>query len=329
MRRFALWLLVPATVALAGDFDGRWDATIASGAAHIPFRMEVNEAPARVCFFEDTLPACSTSAELKDGTLTARWDYINTELQLTVKDGALTGSYRNLRTPRASAIDAKHYQAPAAPSQPPAKFDGEWEVHTKAATVGNQLLLQQSGADLKGTILRVDGDYGTLVGRVDGTHFAISHFSGDRATALEGTMLADGTIDLTLGTSKMTAYRPAAARARNLLPPEDPSAYARAKDPAAKFHFSFPDLNGKTVTEDNFAGKPYIVTVTGSWCPNCRDEAPFLSELYKTYHSEGLDIVGFCFEYADDPTYAPLKAFVRKYGIGYQMLLAGPPAKSA
>jgi thiol-disulfide isomerase/thioredoxin len=330
MRRLALWLLVPATVALAGDFDGRWDATIASGAAHIPFRMEVSESPARVCFFEDTQPACSTSAEIKDGTLTARWDYINTELQLRVKDGALTGSYASLRSQRSrpSAIEAKHYQPPPPPAQPPAKLDGEWEIHTKAPTAGNQLLLQQSGADLKGTILRVDGDEGTLVGRVDGNHFLISHFSGDRAVALEGTLLADGTIDLTQGNSKMTAYRPAAARAHNLLAPDDPSMFAKAKDPAAKFRFSFPDLNGKTVTEDNFAGKPYIVTITGSWCPNCRDEAPFLSELYKTYHSQGLDIVGFCFEYADDPAYKPLKAFIAKYGIAYPMLLAGPPPRN-
>jgi thiol-disulfide isomerase/thioredoxin len=327
MRRFALWLLVSATVALAGDLDGRWDATITSGGAHVPFRMEVTESPARVCFFEDTQPACSTSAEIKDGSLTARWDYINTELQLTAQDGALTGSYLSLRTKRPSAIEAKHYQAPPAPTEAPAKFDGEWEVHTKAATPGSQLLLQQSGADLKGTILRVDGDVGTLVGRVDGTHFRISHFSGDRAVLLEGTLLADGTLDLTQGNSKMTAYRPAVARSRNLLPPEDPSMFARAKDPAAKFHFSFPDVNGKTVTDDDFAGKPYIVTVTGSWCPNCRDEAPFLGDLYKSYHAAGLGIVGFCFEYSDDPTYAPLKAFVRKYGIAYPMLLAGDPGK--
>jgi thiol-disulfide isomerase/thioredoxin len=328
MRRHALWLLVFTTAALAGDFDGRWDATIASGGGRVPFRMEVTESPARVCFFEDTQPACSTSAELKDGALTAHWDYLNTELNLAAKDGALTGSYRSLRSPRPNAIEAKHYQAPPAPTQPPVKFDGEWEVHTKAATAGNQLLLQQSGADLKGTILRVDGDVGTLVGRVDGTHFAISHFSGDRAVLLEGTLLADGTIDLTQGSSKMTAYRPAAARERNLQMPEDPSMYARAKDPGAKFHFSFPDLNGARVTEDNFAGKPYIVTITGSWCPNCRDEAPFLAELYKTYHSQGLEIAGFCFEYADDPTYKPLKAFIAKYGIAYPMLLAGPPPRN-
>jgi peroxiredoxin len=289
--------------------------------------MDVTESPARVCFFEDTQPACSTSAEFQNGVLTAHWDYLNTELQLSAKDGALTGTYRNLRLKRPSAVEAKHYQTPPAPAQPPANFNGEWEVHSKLPRAGDQLLLQQSGADLKGTILRVDGDVGTLVGRAEGSHFSISHFSGDRPVLLEGTLLADGTLDLTEGATKLTAYRPAAARARNLLPPDDPAMFARAHDPEAKFHFSFPDVNGKTVTEDDFAGKPYIVTVTGSWCPNCRDEAPFMMDLYKTYHAQGLGIVGFCFEYADDPTYAPLKAFTRKYGIAYPMLVVGDPAK--
>jgi thiol-disulfide isomerase/thioredoxin len=327
MRRLAFWFLVSAAVAFGGDLDGRWDATISSGQMRVPFRMDVTESPAKVCFFEDTQPACATSAEVKDGTITARWDYINTELKLSAKDGGLSGTYVNLRSKRPITVEAKHYQAPAAPSQTPAKLGGEWEVHTKAPTVGNQLLLQQNGADLKGTLLRVDGDVGTLVGRVDGAHFSISHFSGDRPVLLEGTLLADGTLDLSEGNAKMTGYRPAEARSRNLLPPEDPSVYARAKDPAAKFHFSFPDVNGKTVTDDAFAGKPYIVTITGSWCPNCRDEAPFLGELYKSYHSQGLNIVGFCFEYSDDPTYAPLKAFIRKYAIEYPMLLAGDPSK--
>jgi len=41
------------------------------------------------------------------------------------------------------------------------------------------------------------------------------------------------------------------------------------------------------------------VTVGGSWCPNCHDEAPFLVELYKEFHARGLEIVGLFFE--NDP----------------------------
>ena len=79
-------------------------------------------------------------------------------------------------------------------------------------------------------------------------------------------------------------------------------------------------------TEDSFAGKPYVVSITGSWCPNCRDEAPFLVELYQGYHPKGLEMAAFCFESAGDPTWAPLRAFVRKFNIQYPALLAGEPS---
>jgi thiol-disulfide isomerase/thioredoxin len=66
-----------------------------------------------------------------------------------------------------------------------------------------------------------------------------------------------------------------------------------------------------------------VVSITGSWCPNCRDEAPFLAELYRSYHTKGLEMAAFCFEAAGDPTYAPLRAFVRKFNIHYPTLVAG------
>ena len=55
------------------------------------------------------------------------------------------------------------------------------------------------------------------------------------------------------------------------------------KDPAEPFRFSFPDMQGQIVsnTDARFRGKVVLVNISGSWCPNCHDEAPFLSALYK------------------------------------------------
>ena len=68
------------------------------------------------------------------------------------------------------------------------------------------------------------------------------------------------------------------------------------------------------------------MSITGSWCPNCHDEAPFLSDLYKTYRDQGLEIVAFSFEEEDqlaNPT--RLRAFIERYDLGYTVLLAGVP----
>jgi peroxiredoxin len=104
------------------------------------------------------------------------------------------------------------------------------------------------------------------------------------------------------------------------------------KDPSKPFIFSFPDLNGKQVsnTDPQFDGKVVIVAVGGSWCPNCHDEAPFLESLYKQFHGQGLEIVNLSFEEADqlkDPT--RLRAFIARYGLTYTVLVAGTPDELA
>jgi len=326
IMRLGLLFLLSAATALAGGFPGMWDASILAGGRQVPFRMEISLAPARVCFFEDTQPVCSTAARVEGEALTAEWDYLNTELHLALKPDSLEGVYRSRRTKREYPIAAHPQRAPETAGQAPAQVGGEWEVHsTEKPELSWQLLLRQTGSELKGTILRVDGDDGTLVGQVRGNTFAISHFSGDRPGLLEGSLLADGTLSLQLMNTKLYALRPAVARARKLTPPEDPHTFAKARNPAEPFRFSLPDLRGRTVTQADFASKPWIVSIAGSWCPNCRDEAPFLVELYKQYHARGLEIVAFCFEYSADPTYAPLHAFLRKYGITYPVVLAGEP----
>jgi thiol-disulfide isomerase/thioredoxin len=68
-----------------------------------------------------------------------------------------------------------------------------------------------------------------------------------------------------------------------------------------------------------------ILAIGGSWCPNCHDEAPFLSELYKDYRARGLEIVGLMFENDPDPKVsgARVQSFVKRYGVQYQMVFAG------
>jgi thiol-disulfide isomerase/thioredoxin len=143
----------------------------------------------------------------------------------------------------------------------------------------------------------------------------------------EVTPRKDGTLEVVQnGDTRMTAVRPADARAKGLPEPTDPSRYSSMKDPSEPFHFRFPDLNGKIVsdTDPQFRGKVVIVTLGGSWCPNCHDEAPFLEELYKNFHRAGLEIVQLSFEDADElKNPERVRAFMKRYGIEYTVLLAG------
>ncbi len=90
-----------------------------------------------------------------------------------------------------------------------------------------RLILRQSGAEISGAILRVDGDTGTLTGiyQKDG-QFVLSHFSGARPALMIVKPAADGTLDVSLsalhGFSEMKAVRPEEALAKGLPQPTDP-----------------------------------------------------------------------------------------------------------
>jgi thiol-disulfide isomerase/thioredoxin len=187
--------------------------------------------------------------------------------------------------------------------------------------------VRQSGPEVTAAILRVDGDTGTLAGTFKDGKFVLSHFSGARPALVEVTPREDGTLTVVQnGKDPMTAVRSADARAKGLPQPTDPSRHTSMKDPTEPFRFRFPDLEGRLTanTDARFQNKVVIVAISGSWCPNCHDEAPFLVELYRKYHSRGLEIVMLSFEEADqlkNPT--RLRAFIQRYAIEYPVLVAG------
>ena len=188
-------------------------------------------------------------------------------------------------------------------------------------------------AEVRAVIQRIDGDTGSLYGQWTGNEYQVSHFTaaGPALYALapqaDGTLLVSNLLRADIHEQQnLVARRPEQARAAKLVGPTDPTEQTTVKDPLARFKFSFPDLNGKLVsnTDPEFDGKVVIVAIGGSWCPNCHDEAPFLESLYKQFHSKGLEIVNLSFE-EEDGVKNPerVRAFIAKYGLTYTILLAG------
>ena len=54
---------------------------------------------------------------------------------------------------------------------------------------------------------------------------------------------------------------------------------------------TLPHLNGPKVTDTTFDNKVLIVTFFASWCPPCRQEFEDLSEIYRQYRDDGLEVV--------------------------------------
>ena len=334
---FAASLLLLAPAAWAQSVAGLWDATINFNGTDIPFKFEISGDGANVkgWFFNGDDREVSNSGKLENGSLVLNFDSYLAKLTATVKDGVLDGEYGPMlkknyavHATLASKKAAKAQSKVAAPA-----VAGEWNLIGVASSKGEKawrLILRQSGADVSGAILRVDGDTGTLTGTFKDGQFVLSAFSGARPALLLLKPASDGTLDVSLsalhGFNEMKAVRPEEARAKGLPQPTDPNTHTTVKNPNEPFPFSFPDLKGNIVsnTDARFRGKVVLINVTGSWCPNCHDEAPFLAGLYDKYHSQGLEIVALSFEEADqlkDPT--RLRAFIKEYGIKYTVLLGG------
>jgi peroxiredoxin len=328
-------LALLAGAASAADVTGMWAATTQIGDAPLPFKLELRQKGSSVSghFFDGERANTPSDIGHADG------DHIHLEFKsyaasfdADVKDGALKGEFKvsghvfPITAVRASG---------AAQASPAPDIGGEWII-PYASPKGEKawrLIVQENPATGKtaATILRIDGDTGTLSGAYSQGRFQLAHFAGERPAVLSLTPDADGGLSLSLtdtsGSKSLKAIRADKAKAIGLAP-DDPTSHTTVKNPDESLRFSFPNLSGQVVanTDARFKGKVVLVNVLGSWCPNCHDEAPFLQGLYARLHAKGLEIVGLDFEQPDqlaDPK--RLRAFVERYGVTYDVLIAGQP----
>ena len=314
------------------SIHGRWDAVVVVNDVEIPFRLDIGQTAAGVngSFFNGETRIESTSGTFSGDTLRLSYDHYATKLEARLIDGQLDGRYERARG-APYPFRARPAAAPAAASGEAPSIGGLWHipVNSSKGEAAWRFIVHQNGPDVSAAILRVDGDTGALTGRYRDGKFILSHFSGQRPALMEVTLQPDGSLALLQNRrTKMTAVREEEADERRVAAPTDPSRHSFARSRTERFAFSFPDADGRVVSseDERFRNKVVVVSITGTWCPNCHDEAPFLSELYEKYRGLGLEIVALSFEEAaqlQDP--ARLKAYAARYGIGYPILLAGLP----
>jgi thiol-disulfide isomerase/thioredoxin len=310
----------------------------------------------------------TTSASFQDGKLVLKVDHYLTTITATLKDGELTGitalqgpSYTLKYDFRA----VRHVESVATAVNPPS-IAGSWEIPLETPSAKGEkafrFIVQQHGTDVAASILRVDGDTGAYSGHYENGKWILSHFDGHRPGVIEVTSTQDGTLQIVAhneaikhaiegtdsdkkekasadneyaeqrypGAAQYIAYRSEVARAKGLPAPENYETHTTIRDEQEKFAFKFPDVDGKLVSNDDprFKGKVVLAIVTGTWCPNCHDEAQCLVQLDKKYRDKGLAIVALDFEEPEQQaSLARERAFVKQYGVKYTYLIAGAPAE--
>lgn len=310
---------------------GRWDATVEVKGASIPFSLQLTQTPTAVkgSFYDGAaLANPSTRGSFRDGALHLEFDSHASRLDARYERGVLRGTYGAL------PFEARPHRAVATRGDAAPAIAGVWEipVDTAKGEKAWRLIVKQSAGQTFATILRIDGDTGTLNGRFDGTRFKLSRFAGERPGLLEDTPQADGSLALVLfdqsGRREFKALRPEQARRAGLAAPTDPTRHTSVRDPKERFRYGGVDLAGAAVDNTNprFKGKVVLLNIMGSWCPNCHDEAAFLASLDAKYRARGLEVVGLDFEQPEQlQTLGRLKAFIARYGLKYTVLVAGEP----
>ncbi len=336
------------------EASGVWRATLSMGGREVPFRFGIGGSAQHPVgwFYNGDVREVSTGGLYRGHQLTLEFGQYARRLVATLHDGHLQGTYGPVDPPSQPGFPVSPVSAVRAA---PASASGPTSAAAPASagTIAGQgvivttsdqedlrawrFVVRQRGDAISAAILRMDGDTGELTGTWRDGHAILSHFDGARPAVLDLSATTEGGLHVVLHDlhggqdSDLSAYRADDPRAQSLLAAADAEHHTGVRDPREPFAFSFPDLDGRLVanTDPRFRHKVIVLDVSGSWCPNCHDEAPFLEELYRKYHARGLEVVSLSFEEpAQLATLARLKTFIARYGLTYTVLVGGTPEQA-
>jgi len=344
-RLFASLVLLLAALALVSACSGRrkelqpgaWRAVLEVPGGELPFGLDVakEEAGFVLTLVNGEERVRVTEVKVEDGQLTAVMPGYENTLTARISGDELEGEVDLLRAGGKTQVlpfMAKRGQAWRFFEKPltdNADVAGRWAVtftDDSGKTTKAIAEFAQSFGVVTGTVLTPTGDHRFLAGEVRGDELYMSRFDGASAYLYRAHVNERGELEGEYWSGQTSHRKLLAVRDPNAV--LDTSAVAtELKDPAVKLEFSFPDLDGKplSLSDPRFQGKVVIVTLAGSWCPNCHDEAAFLAPLYREYRERGLEIVALMFEHFGDfaRAAAATRRFRDRFDIEYTTLIAG------
>jgi thiol-disulfide isomerase/thioredoxin len=335
---------LPGCAKHAAEPVGVWTGTIRTPSnEQIAFTLDVKREGDRIvgALVNGDERVLSTSGSLEGDVLQLRYDFYDGTLNAKIEGDSFKGSFRRQRgkeilTRELIAIRANppvFDAAGAAAGSSPIK--GEWVLNVGEGDKQRawRAVFSEKDGVARGTIIPISGDWGEIAGTLKDGELRLNRFDGINARVFRAKLTPEGKLEgiVDLGgkaaPEKVLGERLDASNKASVASLPDPNNYTRMKNPTEPFRFSFPDLDGKTVssTDERFKDKVVVVTVTGSWCPNCHDEAPVLQDFYQRYKNDGLEVVALGFEYTGDVARdrEQLNIFSKRHGVTYPVLLAG------
>ena len=336
----------PESVAPMPDLTpGRWHAWLDCPGGELPFDMRVEQTDSgpRAWILNGPEEIEVGRIEPRDGGLVFHLDPYDSRLVTRVlEDGeALEGHWERFRGEgvpgtrmafHAKAGDAPRFLVSQTLPVPVGRtIVGRWSVQFEESdepAVGVFELLRPGV--LGGTFLTTLGDYRYLEGAFDGMHVFLSCFDGAHAFLFKAKFQQDETLAGDFW-SRDAWHETWTARLDPDAALPDPFQLSTWTGNVPLDEVRFPDLSGKerSLADPEFAGKARLLVLFGSWCPNCKDETTYLSELERRYAGRGLSILGLAFEFEEHEAArrAKLERYRKHHAVTYPILVAGPTDK--
>jgi peroxiredoxin len=229
---------------------------------------------------------------------------------------------------RAEKGKTSRFEPVARPTSIP--IDGKWDVFFtgESETSHNVGIFTSENQIVTGSILTNSGDLRFLEGIVTEDGVKLSAFSGLSPYLIEIRFLDEKTFEGEFYTAKSKTKLTGVRNDRAVL--DDAYSLAKMKPGFDRLYFQLPDMKGELVSlhDERYKEKIVIVSILGSWCPNCMDEARFLAPWYKENKDRGVEILGLAFERKDDFNYAKetINRLKKAEDIQYDILFAGKAA---
>lgn len=323
------------TKAVIGELTGNWRGVFTlKPSVEVPFNFIVREEGSTLKAFlvngEERFP--TGDIRIVGDSIVIPFPLFDNELAFKVEDNVLTGVLRrqDLRG-TVTPVKAKKgmvYRFNEASSSPITDISGTYDVVFQNSNGKEEKavgIFKQKNGIVTATFLRITGDSRFLEGVIEDNTIRLSSFIGSSPVLYEGKVDVNGRIQGENISARSSIPFTAVPNAEASLP--DAYSLTRLKEGNDRLVFNFKDADGNIVSSEDkkFKGKPFIITIGGTWCPNCMDEAAFLGPWYKANRDRGIEVIGLQYERQTDSSFVKkvFDRFSKHYGIEYALALGG------
>jgi thiol-disulfide isomerase/thioredoxin len=317
--------------------QGVWRGVLQVQGRELPFNFEVTQSESmsyQIHLVNGEEQITTNDVRIVGDSLFATMHIFDTEIKVRLSKKRMRGVWvknyeENYSLPfKASYGDSYRFESG---NDAAVDISGKWRVNFSADSMPGVGIFQQQQEKVVGTFLTGSGDYRYLDGSVIGDSIFLSAFDGEHAFLFnakvnpnEKTMKGE----FRSGSHFFDTWRAEQNPTTELV---NPDSITYLKPGYDRITFSFPDLNGRTVSlsDSTFQDKIVILQLFGSWCPNCMDETKFLADWYNQNRELPVEIIGLAYERLDDFTYAKtrLNKLATKFNVNYEILVAGTSDK--